>query len=243
MATNKSPLTPPGKSGADRALSVAKAGISLVPWLGSATVEMLDGFFDSPHESKLHLWREAIAKALADIQRDVASLRADVLQRDGTFQRAVLLASEIASRSEPAETYAMLSRALVSAADPRDSSHDLMCRILATMKLLLPSHVILLTYFANREYVRETIERTRQHLQKTFPGAMDEDVEEYGRIMPAYRIACHGIDCLDLPRAETKIFIDDLIHEGLLVRPDDHRHDESPVTTFGHKLLAVLTQP
>lgn len=245
-------LEPPRKTGKDYAYYTAKAGVSiLLPWLGNATVQAIEDIFGAPQEHKLNSWREAIVEAIREIQTEIRGLRAERLQLDDTFQRAVILASKVASRSDPTTTYPVLKRALVTAGIENDASRDLVCRILRAISSLTRTHIRLLRHFQTNAYLRQAETAIRANLSpernERNKYLSEDDVERFvvtARSF-AYRTVCsRGVVDFGVEPEETKIFITDLIREGLLTPPAEFKWDEEtrnpPVTAIGCRLLDLV---
>ncbi|HNQ23099.1 MAG TPA: hypothetical protein PKK06_08395 [Phycisphaerae bacterium] len=248
MAHTDDSLDPPRRSGADHALNAAKVGIGAIPWIGSAAVEAINGFFASPYDRKLHEWRVAMAQVVQQLRHETSELCQKSLQGSQKFQEVVILASDVASKSDPVEVYPALKHAIIAAGSASDTSRDMLLRILRALKLLTSTHIRLLRYFATNAWADEKAGHLRAHLRRDERNAYltDEQMEKYVESMRCihYYSAFSGVDLADVSREDSKVFIDDLHKEGLLLSPIQYsERDESPLTPFGARLLELLDSP
>lgn len=247
--THDDDLRPPEKTTADYALTGAKLGISaLVPVLGAATVQAIEEIFGSPYERKLAVWRATIAEAIGELRSDIAGLRDEFLKTDCIFQQTVIIASEVASQSDPAETFPLLRRALVAAGNDGNPSRDLICRLLTAVKSLAPTHIRIFRYLAKNTFWDDEVDRLYASArQDNRPNRLSEKTLELAakaaRYSAYYGICKTGLPCFDIPPSDTTIFIQDLIREGLLAQGGDCKDGRSPLTSFGELFLRTYISP
>src|SRR5687768_2080895 len=93
-----SDITPPERTRADTAHSIARAAIGSVPVVGSAGAELFAYVVQAPYEKRREEWMERVGDALAEL-RDRESIDLDALRDDPEFTDTVLTATQAALRT------------------------------------------------------------------------------------------------------------------------------------------------
>jgi len=137
----------PELSDLDVVHTAAKAVLSALPGIGGPATELFVAVFKQPLESRRDQWVELIARGLSDLQKKVAGLDFDALQRNQAFITTALHASQLSIRNHQEEKLTALRNAVLNAALPGAPTDDLQAIYLSYVDYLTPWHMRLLRLF------------------------------------------------------------------------------------------------
>lgn len=135
----------PQRSGKDVAHTIAKAGLSAVPYVGSPAAELLQLVIQPPLEKRREKWMEEIAQGLRDLE--TKGLKIEDLQQNEQFISAVLHASQIALRTHKEEKRAALRNAVLNVARGQSTEEALQIVFLNLVDLFTEWHLRILRLF------------------------------------------------------------------------------------------------
>jgi hypothetical protein len=123
----KRDLTPPKEDYGDHLHTLARAGVSLIPLVGGAAVELFNTIIAPPILRRRNEWMEEIAEALQKLAAE-KKITLDTLKDDPAFIDSVLQATQAAIRSHQQTKRDALRNAVLNSALPGspDSSTQLM---------------------------------------------------------------------------------------------------------------------
>jgi hypothetical protein len=123
----KRDLTPPKEDYGDHLHTLARAGISSIPLVGGAAVELFNTIIAPPIVRRRNEWMEEIAEALQKLAGE-KKITLDTLKDDPAFIDSVLQATQAAIRSHQQTKLDALRNAVLNSALPGspDSSTQLM---------------------------------------------------------------------------------------------------------------------
>ncbi len=107
---------PPRPTSADHATAVVRAGISAVPYLGGAGVELFNALIGPPLERRRDQWREDVGNALSDLEARVDAFDLETLKDNEIFVSVVAHASAVALRNHQSEKREFLCNAILNVA-------------------------------------------------------------------------------------------------------------------------------
>lgn len=133
-------LDPPEPTGADRAHSVVRAGLSSLPVVGGAATELFMALVAPPLEKRRGEWMESVGQTLQELA-DVQAIDLDSLRDDPEFIDTMLQAANAALRTSQAEKRTALRNAVVNSALPGAPEMDLRSVFLRLVNDLSPTHL------------------------------------------------------------------------------------------------------
>jgi hypothetical protein len=108
------PLKPPKGTKGDAAHAVARAGLSAIPLVGGASVELFQYIVQPPLEKRRLAWMSAVGEKLKELEE--GGLNIDKLQEDDRFLSTVMAASQLALKTHQEEKRAALRNVTANAA-------------------------------------------------------------------------------------------------------------------------------
>jgi len=124
----------------------AKGILSVLP----AASELLDYFVKPPMEKRLEKWREDIAQALRDLEKN-QGIKLENLQGNERFTTIIVQATAVAMRNHQKEKLAALKNAVMNSALGSDLTEDLELIFVRFVEELTPTHLYLLKFLADNE--------------------------------------------------------------------------------------------
>lgn len=146
--TEQNDLDPPEPSKGDIVYATARAGLSSIPLVGAAAVELLQLLITPPLEKRRTQWMEEVAQTLQDLEQN-RGVQLEDLQANDVFIDTVLHASQIALRNSQEEKRQALRNAILNAALPQAPEQSLQQMFLNFVDTFTVWHLRLLKLFHN----------------------------------------------------------------------------------------------
>lgn len=137
---------PEGTKG-DLIHTTAKAGLSLIPWVGGPIAELFSMMIQPPLEKRRQAWMEQVAMGLKRLEEHGLTL--DSLQDNEEFVSAVLYASQVALRNHQQTKLEALRNAVLNVASGQAPDHALQLMFLNFVDTFSEWHVRVLKLFQN----------------------------------------------------------------------------------------------
>ena len=134
----------PGKG--DTLHALARAGISSVPYVGGAGVELFAALVTPPLERRRLEWMEEVGEGLRSLEAET-DLSLEDLQDNDAFIDAVMSASQAAIRTSQAEKREALRNAVLNAALPSAPEESLQQFFVALVDEFTVWHLLILKLF------------------------------------------------------------------------------------------------
>jgi hypothetical protein len=131
----------------DAGVTVIRALIAAIPFVGGSITEAWAGFFSSPLARRREGWLRDLALTVADVQREMPNLTPESLQNNDQFISAVLSATVIAVRTHRKEKLHALRNAAVSSLLNPDIDEDLQEMFMRYVDDFTPWHLRVLQAF------------------------------------------------------------------------------------------------
>jgi hypothetical protein len=128
---------------------LARAGISLVPYLGGAAKELLAFYLVPPLERRRTDWMNAVAEELKDLHTKVEGFRLEKLKDNSLFITVFTQAFQIAMRNHQKEKLEALRNAVINCARGIDIEENLQLLFLERIDSFTPLHLRILAYFSD----------------------------------------------------------------------------------------------
>lgn len=141
---------PPESDARDIAHLAARAGISSIPVVGGAGVELFSAIVQPPLERRRNEWMREVGDALRRLE-DNHGVNLEELRDNDVFIDAVLTASQIAMRTSQEEKHRALRNAILSAALPHPPEESRQQFFLHLVDIFTVWHIRLLKLFQNPE--------------------------------------------------------------------------------------------
>lgn len=138
-------LKPPASSRSDVVHAVARAGLSAIPVVGGAAVELFQHIVQPPLERRRKDWMEAVGEKLVELEQRGVDI--DALQRNERFISTVMHASQLALRTHQKEKLAALRNVIANAARGQSPEEALEHMFLDFIDSLSDLHVRILRLF------------------------------------------------------------------------------------------------
>jgi hypothetical protein len=136
---------PPEKTKGDTAHAVARAGLSAIPFVGGASVELFQHVVQPPLEKRRLAWMNAVGEKLKELED--GGLNLEKLQQDERFLSTVMHASQLALKTHQEEKRAALRNVIVNAAKGRTLEEVVEYMFLGFIDSLSDLHVRILRAF------------------------------------------------------------------------------------------------
>jgi hypothetical protein len=134
-------------SAGDIAHTAAKAGLSLIPWVGGSAAEIFAAIVTPPLQKRRDMWIEDLAKELADIRESRPELHIDDLLGSDQFITATLHATQTALKNHQKEKLEALKNSVLNVAIGTSLDEDVQMVFLRYIDELTPWHLRILAYF------------------------------------------------------------------------------------------------
>lgn len=137
---------PPVADAKDVAHAVARAGLGVIPFGGTAAVELLTAIVTPSLETRRTAWMEEVGDALRRLELDMDIVLEDLQQRE-PFIDVALEASQIAIKTSSEEKRRALRNAILNSALPDPPEESLQKMFLSFIDTLTIWHIKLLYLF------------------------------------------------------------------------------------------------
>jgi hypothetical protein len=146
----------PTKDGKDHLHKATKAGLSIVPLVGGALVELFDTVFSAPIDKRKEEWLIKLAETVDELCTKLEGLTPEKLRNNPEFISACLQASNIAIRTHSEEKLKALKVALKNTVLRKDFDESKKMIFLRLIDQMTPLHIRVFHFlsFPNK-YVEE----------------------------------------------------------------------------------------
>ena len=141
-------LTPPVESAGDHLHTLARAGISAVPVVGSPAVELFNTIIAPPIRKRQQEWMESVADGLRRLEEKQKCV-VDELKENDAFIDTVMQASQAAVRTANEEKRQALRNAVLNSAGPHPPDEAKRQMFVNLVDTLTVWHLRILALFAN----------------------------------------------------------------------------------------------
>ena len=138
-------LKVPAQSTGDVAHSIAKAGLSAIPIVGGAAVELFQNVVQPPLEKRREEWMVQVGRKLQELEEK--GLNLEMLQDNEQFISAAMYASQLALRTHKREKLEALRNAVANIATgqaPEEAMQHIFLNLVDTLTVL---HIQILKIF------------------------------------------------------------------------------------------------
>jgi hypothetical protein len=142
------PLTPPKATAADHAHTLTRAGISSIPIVGGAGVELFQMLVTPSLEKRKLEWMESVAEGLQRLEEKYGNIIDDLKSNDA-FIDTVMQASQAAVRTSQHEKKEALRNAVLNAALPHPPDESRQLLFITWVESFTPWHLRMLKLFAD----------------------------------------------------------------------------------------------
>ncbi|MCK4446770.1 MAG: hypothetical protein KAW56_06780 [Candidatus Marinimicrobia bacterium] len=119
---NVTKLTPPRLSKDDKYHSIVKAALAAIPGIGGSVAEIFALVIYPPLVERQQEWMDAIVKVIGELQQE-KRMKIEDLHNDPQFIDALVLATQIATRTSVKEKLSALCNAVRNSTSPRRPDH------------------------------------------------------------------------------------------------------------------------
>jgi hypothetical protein len=141
-------LTPPEENYGDTLHTLARAGISLIPYIGGPAAELFSLIITPPIDKRRHEWMEEIAETLKKLADD-NKIALETLKDNPTFIDAVLQATPAAIRSHQRIKRHALRNAVLNSALARSPDASTQLMFISFVDRFTEWHIRILELFSN----------------------------------------------------------------------------------------------
>ncbi len=131
----------------DVAHTVAKVGLSGIPWVGGPAAEIFSAIIAPPLSKRRDRWIQSIAAGLERLEKEVEGFRIEELSKNDMFITTVMQASQAAIRNHQQEKLEALRNAVLNAALPNPPEEDMQLMFLNFVDTLTSWHLRVLEFF------------------------------------------------------------------------------------------------
>ncbi len=172
MAANEKYDAPEAGKG-DAAHAIARSGLGVIPFAGTAATELLNAVVAPPLERRRQAWMEEVGNGLRDLENKMGVVL-ESLQENETFIDTALEASQLAIRNSEIEKIDALRNAVLNSALPNPPEKALQDMFFSFIDMFSVWHLKLLTLFQNPTNWLENNEKNMGNLTM---GAMAHLIE------------------------------------------------------------------
>lgn len=138
-------LQPPERSTGDAGHAIMKAGLSFIPLIGGAAVEIFQYVIAPPLEKRRNLWMAQVGEKLLELE--TTGLKLENLQGSEEFVSTVMYATQIAMRTHITEKLNALRNAIINVAIGQAPEEALQHVFLNLVDTLTELHLRILKVF------------------------------------------------------------------------------------------------
>ena len=142
----KNKYTPPEAGKRDVVHTIARAGISSIPVIGGAGVELFNYVISPPLERRRQEWMELVGQALRQLEEE-KGIALESLQQNDIFIDTVFRASQIAMRTSQGEKKEALRNAILNSALQHSPDESLQQLFLNIVDIFTVWHIRLMKLF------------------------------------------------------------------------------------------------
>ena len=217
---------------AELAIAIVKGALSSIPYAGGVIAEVANLYLN-PLEKRKEAWAKRVHQAIEEIHERFARLP-ESLMEDEMFFSSLYQLSDLAIKNHQQEKLELLRNAIVSAANPKRASDDLVFQFIHYVDELSVSHLRVLTELDKCPEVLDSAGRLEEiyaHLQMQSGVSFDRTIfRSFVQDLDAkFLIRIGDID--DFPQFATKV-------AGILLEESSKRPLE--VTDLGRMFLSFV---
>lgn len=139
---------PPEEVPGDQVHRVVRAGVSMIPVIGGAAVELFNKLIPPPLEKRRNAWWQSLHDRISRLEERETVKLDDLSQREG-FVSTLLQASQIAMRNHQEEKLQALRNAVVNSALPGAPDDSKQTMFLSLVDVFTPWHLRVLNFLAD----------------------------------------------------------------------------------------------
>lgn len=164
---------PPEPSVGDYTHAIFRAGLSTIPVIGGAAVELFAVVVTPPMESRRNEWMKMVGESISRLETE-SGIKPEDLQNNDAFIDAVLVASQIAVRTSQEEKIEALRNAVINSALPNPPEESLQQFFLHLIDIFTVWHLRILYLFQNPP---KWAEENSHKFPDLFSGGLDAILE------------------------------------------------------------------
>jgi hypothetical protein len=139
---------PPKESGQDYGHAVVRAGLGVIPFGGTAAIEIFNKVVTPPIEKRRDEWRQLVGERLQQLEEDGEIDLAELVANE-IFATTILQATQVAIRNHHEEKIEALRNAVINAALPNPPDESIQLMFLNLVDTFTVWHLRLLRLFQN----------------------------------------------------------------------------------------------
>ena len=170
---NNKPLNPPRGDMGDVGYSAVRAGLSLIPIVGGAAVELLQFVIQPSLEKRRMEWMKKVSEAITELQ-EKQGVKLEDLQGNEVFIDTMIQATHVAYRNSQDEKREALKNAVINSGLPHPLEQSLQQMFLNWLDVFTVWHLRLIQLYQNPEKWEK--ENNRQ-FERLYAGAADHVLE------------------------------------------------------------------
>lgn len=165
----------PKASVGDAIHTVARAGLSMIPFVGGAAEELFTAVVAPPLLKRRDKWMESIANGLLELEKKVEGFKLENLSQNEVFHHVVMYATEMAIRNHQEEKLEALRNAVLNTARNNAPEEDLQLMFLNFVDSFTPWYLRILMFLNNP---KEWAEKHNIKYQDYFSGTKSTILED-----------------------------------------------------------------
>jgi hypothetical protein len=227
-------MKPPKDQRAELGMALAKGAVSAIPIFGGVISELAD-LYVNPLEKRKQVWMKEVGQAIDEINHRF-SLIPGSLEEDESFISFLYQITDLALKNHQQEKLVALRNALVSAADPKRVSDDLVFQFIRYIDELSVTHLQILTgldKWAGAMRTTDKLEHVYFRLQRLAGISLDRAMFRLFIQDLDTKLLIRTGDIDDLPEFSSKV-------SHLLLEGSDKRALE--VTQLGKMFISFVNQ-
>jgi hypothetical protein len=235
---NTERYTPPDRGVGDQLHSLGRAGISSIPIVGNAAVELFSTLLSAPLEKRRNRWMEEVADGLRRLEQEQRVI-IENLKTDEAFISLFLQASNSAILNHQDEKLKSLRYAVLNAAISIEIKEDLQIIFIRFVGELSSSHIILLRFLCDNEQRFKEV--------KSYEALFDEFnkfiYEEYIS-REEFQLLCNDLKGRTLLRISPNVSdFDDIGGANVVVAGSKNEKPMLIVTELGKQFMDFISAP
>jgi hypothetical protein len=155
---------PPKKNAGDIAHGTAKAGLSLIPFVGGAAAELFNLVLAPPLERRRNEWMDSVTVKLQELEARLKDFDLEHLAENESFVTAILHATRVAVQTHQGEKLKALRNAVLNAALPDAPDDDVQAMLLSYIEDMTPWHLRTLSWLKDPDEWAQAHGKLRHNL-------------------------------------------------------------------------------
>lgn len=158
---------------ADAGYSAVRAGLSMIPIVGGAAVELFQFVLQPSLEKRRMEWMKKVSEAITELQNK-HGIELENLQDNGVFIDTVIQATHIAYRNSQDEKREALKNAVINSGCPHALEQSLQQMFLSWLDVFTVWHLRLIRIYQNPEKWEK---ENNRHFERLYAGGADHILE------------------------------------------------------------------